>query len=103
MIITLASVEDFDRFLETFASIGVAKRREHRCRGAHVVRDPDAPDRIWTFFDWRDEDDEGFPRRSGGTGDRSRASPARAAEDAASRRLLRSLTRQGDVASAPAV
>lgn len=60
MIITVTRVEDFDRFLETFASIGVAKRREHRCRGAHVVRDPDAPDRIWTFFDWRDEDYEGF-------------------------------------------
>lgn len=60
MIITVTRVEDFDRFLETFSSVGLAKRRAHRCRGARVVRDPDAPDRIWTFFDWSDDDYDGL-------------------------------------------
>ena len=60
MIVTIAKVADFDQFLKTFSTVGVEKRKEHGCRGAHVVRDPDDPDRVWAFFDWDAEDYEGF-------------------------------------------
>ena len=60
MIVTICNVVDFDQFLRTFSSEGVAKRREHGCKGAHVVRDPDDPLRVWVFFDWAQEDYEGF-------------------------------------------
>jgi quinol monooxygenase YgiN len=60
MIVTIAKVADFDRFMRTFSTEGVAKRREHGCRGAHVVRDPDDAGRVRTFFDWAQEDYERF-------------------------------------------
>jgi quinol monooxygenase YgiN len=60
MIVTVARVADFDRFLKTFSTKGVEKRREHGCRGSHVFRDPEEPNRVWVFFDWSVEDYEGF-------------------------------------------
>lgn len=60
MIVTIAEVADFDQFLRTFSTIGVEKRKEHGCTGSQVFRDPDDPDRVWVFFDWRMEDYEGF-------------------------------------------
>lgn len=60
MIVTIANVADFDRFMRTFSTEGLEKRREHGCKGAHVVRDPDDAHRVWVFFDWAQEDYEGF-------------------------------------------
>ena len=60
MIVTIAKVADFDQFMTTFSTKGVEKRRQHGCRGAHVVRDPDDPNRVWAFFDWDIEDYEKF-------------------------------------------
>ena len=60
MIVTIAYVTDFDQFLRTFSNEGVAKRREHGCKGAYVVRDPEDPCRVWAFFDWAQEDYERF-------------------------------------------
>lgn len=60
MIVTIARVADFDRFLETFSTVGVDKRREHRCAASHVYQDPDDPSRVLVFFDWKREDYEGF-------------------------------------------
>ena len=60
MIVTIAQVVDFDRFMRTFSTEGLEKRREHGCKGAHVVRDPDDAHRVWVFFDWAQEDYEGF-------------------------------------------
>lgn len=60
MIVTIAKVTDFDQFLRTFSNEGVEKRREHGCKGAHVVRDPEDADRVWVFFDWAEEDYESF-------------------------------------------
>jgi hypothetical protein len=60
MIVTIAKVVDFDQFLKTFSTKGVEKRKEHGCRGAHVVRDPDDPNRVWALFDWDVEDYERF-------------------------------------------
>lgn len=60
MIVTIAKVADFDQFMRTFSNEGVAKRREHGCKGAHVVRDPEDADRVWVFFDWAQADYEGF-------------------------------------------
>jgi Antibiotic biosynthesis monooxygenase. len=60
MIVTICDVTDFDKFLRTFSGVGCTKRREHGCRGAHVVRDPDNASRVWVFFDWAQEDYEAF-------------------------------------------
>jgi hypothetical protein len=60
MIVTIANVTDFDQFLRTFSNEGVTKRREHGCKGAHVVRDPEDVCRVWVFFDWAQKDYEGF-------------------------------------------
>lgn len=60
MIVTISNVTDFDQFLRTFSNEGVEKRREHGCKGAHVVRDPDDAHRVWVFFDWAQADYEGF-------------------------------------------
>lgn len=60
MIVTIANVTDFDQFLRTFSNEGVEKRREHGCKGAYVVRDPDDAQRVWAFFDWAQKDYEGF-------------------------------------------
>ena len=60
MIGTIANVADFEQFLRTFSNEGVEKRREHGCKGAYVVRDPDDGHRVWVFFDWAQEDYEGF-------------------------------------------
>ena len=60
MIVTICNVTDFDKFLQTFSSVGVEKRREHGCKGAHVIRDPDNACRVWVFFDWAQKDYEGF-------------------------------------------
>lgn len=60
MIVTIAKVTDVDRFLEVFATTGVEKRREHGCRGARVFLDPDDPHRVWSVFDWDEEDYNGF-------------------------------------------
>lgn len=60
MIVTISNVANFDQFLRTFSTEGVEKRREHGCKGAYVVRDPDDDHRVWVFFDWAQEDYEGF-------------------------------------------
>lgn len=60
MFATVAEVADLDQFLRTFSTIGVEKRRQHGCRGAHVFRDPDDPHRVWVVFDWELEDYQGF-------------------------------------------
>lgn len=60
MIVTVAKVTDLDRFLDVFATTGVAKRREHGCRGAWAYVDPDDPQRVWSIFDWDEEDYNGF-------------------------------------------
>lgn len=60
MIVTVARVSDPDRFLEVFETEGADKRREHGCRAARVYLDPDDPHRMWSVFDWDQEDYEGF-------------------------------------------
>jgi len=60
VIVTVAEVTDLDRFLEVFATKGKAKRREHGCRGARVILDPDDRNRVWAVFDWDAEDYAGF-------------------------------------------
>jgi hypothetical protein len=60
MIVTIAKVADFDQFLRTFSNEGVVKRKEHGCKGAHVVRGPEDACRVWVFFDWAQEDYEEF-------------------------------------------
>ncbi len=60
MIVIVATVADFDQFLKTFSTKGAEKREQHGCTGSHVFRDPNDPDRVWVFFDWKIEDYERF-------------------------------------------
>ncbi|NIK61082.1 antibiotic biosynthesis monooxygenase [Kribbella shirazensis] len=60
MIVTVAQVADLDQFLRTFSNQGVEKRRQHGCKSSHVFQDPDDPNRVWVFFDWKLEDYEKF-------------------------------------------
>ncbi len=60
MIVTIAKVADFDKFLKTFSTKGAEKRREHGSKGSRVFRDPDDPNRVWVVFDWKLEDYERF-------------------------------------------
>jgi hypothetical protein len=55
MILSTVKVEDFDRFLSTFATKGAEKRKQHGSKGSHVFRDPNDDSRVWVAFDW-DED-----------------------------------------------
>jgi hypothetical protein len=59
MVLATATVEDFDKFLNTFSTKGLEKRREHGSGGATVFRDPADSNRAWVLFDW---DDEGYQR-----------------------------------------
>jgi quinol monooxygenase YgiN len=60
MILITAKVADFDQFLKTFSTRGAEKRKEHGSRHSQVFRDPDDPSRVWTVFDWDEEDYEKF-------------------------------------------
>ena len=60
MILTIAKVADFDRFLKTFSTKGAEKRKQYGCAGSHVFRDSDDANRVWVFFDWKMEDYERF-------------------------------------------
>ena len=60
MIVTVAKVTDPDGFLEIFRTPGADKRREHGCRSARVYFDPDDANRVWSVFDWDNEDYAGF-------------------------------------------
>lgn len=60
MFVTISRTSDPDRFLEVFNTIGARKRREHGCRGARVYVDPEDAHRMWCFFDWEQEDYQGF-------------------------------------------
>ena len=60
MIVTVATVADVDRFMKTFSTVGVEKRREHGCTGSRVFLDPDDRSRVWVVLDWEDEDYERF-------------------------------------------
>jgi hypothetical protein len=57
LILATTTVEDFDRFLNIFATKGAEKRKEHGSKGATVFRDPNEEDRVWVLFDW---DEGGF-------------------------------------------
>lgn len=51
MVLATTTVEDFERFLQTFSTKGMEKRREHGSGGARVFRDPGDSNRIWAVFD----------------------------------------------------
>lgn len=45
-------IADFDQFLETFATRGLAKRKEHGSRGVRVYRTSEDPNQLINVFDW---------------------------------------------------
>ena len=60
MIVTIAKDCRLRSASTTFSTKGVEKRKQHGCRGSYVFRDPDDPNRVWVFFDWKIEDYERF-------------------------------------------
>jgi hypothetical protein len=59
MILSTAKVEDFDRFVKTFSTKGLEKRKEHGSNGSRVFRDPEDESRVWIMFDW---DESGYQK-----------------------------------------
>jgi hypothetical protein len=57
MILATVKIEDFDRFWDTFTTLGAEKRRQYGSRGSQVFRDPTDDSRLWVLFDW---DVEGY-------------------------------------------
>jgi hypothetical protein len=55
MILATTTVEDFDRFVETYSTKGAEKRKQHGSKGSRVYRDPNENDRVWVVFDWDTE------------------------------------------------
>lgn len=51
-VLAQVTVEDFDRFWETFTTRGAALREKHGCRGVRVFRDRDDPTLVLNLFDW---------------------------------------------------
>ena len=60
MILATTTVEDFDRFLNTFSTKGAEKRKEYGSNGATVFRDPNEDDRVWVLYDWDEEGLQNF-------------------------------------------
>jgi hypothetical protein len=60
VILATTTIEDFDRFIETFSTKGLEKRKEHGSNGARVYRDPNQGDRVWVIFDWDAEGWQSF-------------------------------------------
>ena len=52
MILATTTVEDFDRFVQTYSTKGAEKRKQHGSKGSRVFRDPNENDRVWVVFDW---------------------------------------------------
>jgi hypothetical protein len=52
MILATTKIEDLDRFLDVFATLGAEKRALHGSKGSTVFRDPSEEDRVWALFDW---------------------------------------------------
>ena len=52
MILATTKIEDLDRFLDVFATLGAEKRAQHGSKGSTVFRDPSEEDRVWALFDW---------------------------------------------------
>ena len=56
MILATGTIEDFDRFWNTFSTKGAEKRKQYGSNGSHVFRDPHDENRLWVLLD-RDEED----------------------------------------------
>ena len=55
MILATGTVEDFDRFWNTFSTKGAEKRKQYGSNGSHVFRDPNDADRLWVLLDMDEE------------------------------------------------
>jgi quinol monooxygenase YgiN len=60
MVLATARVDDFDRFWDTFSTMGAAKRGQHGSKGASVFRDPNDEGRYWVVFDWDEQGWQSF-------------------------------------------
>ena len=60
MILATTTVEDYDRFVQVYATKGAAKRKQHGSKGSRVYRDPNQSDRVWAIFDWDEEGWQSF-------------------------------------------
>jgi hypothetical protein len=60
MILATTQVEDYDRWIEVFATTSAEKRKEHGSKGSLVFHDPNEEDRVWVLFDWDAEGWQSF-------------------------------------------
>jgi hypothetical protein len=55
VILTTGTIEDFDRFWNTFSTKGAEKRKQYGSNGSHVFRDPTDENRLWVLLDMDEE------------------------------------------------
>jgi len=55
MILATTTVENVERFLDVFATLGAEKRALHGSKGSTVFRDPTEENRVWALFDWDEQ------------------------------------------------
>jgi hypothetical protein len=55
VILATGTIEDFDRFWNTFSTKGAEKRKQYGSNGSHVFRDPHDEDRLWVLLDMDEE------------------------------------------------
>jgi len=60
MILATTQVEDYDRWIEVFATTSAEKRKQHGSKGSLVFHDPNEEDRVWVLFDWDAEGWQSF-------------------------------------------
>jgi len=60
MILATTKVEDYDRWIEIFATTSADKRKQHGSKGSLVFHDPNEDDRVWVLFDWDAEGWQSF-------------------------------------------
>ena len=59
-VLSQVSIEDFDRYYETFSTRGAGLRAKHGSRGARVFRDAEDPALAFVLFDWNREGIQAF-------------------------------------------
>lgn len=59
-VLSQVSIEDFDRYYETFSTKGAGLRAKHGSRGARVFRDSEDPTLAFVLFDWDREGIQAF-------------------------------------------
>ena len=86
----------FRPLLDCLSTKGAEKRQQHGSKGAHVFRDPNDENRVWTIFDWDEKGWQSFISDPPGRGDLPRRWSPRSAPGGGTRPRARRLALERD-------